>query len=86
MTPRARRARVGGAHGGALRVSVTAPPSEGKANGACIAALAEALDLPRRRVELDPASKGRRKRVRIRGHGEVLEAALRALATPPGVG
>ena len=65
VTPGARSPRVGGVFGDALRVSVQAPPVGGRANKACVAALAEATGVPARQVELDPASRGRRKRVRI---------------------
>jgi uncharacterized protein (TIGR00251 family) len=84
VTPRARRERVGGAHEGALRVAVTAPPADGAANAACAKALARALDVRPADVALDPSSKHRRKRVRIRGAPESLGARLEALATSAG--
>jgi uncharacterized protein (TIGR00251 family) len=80
VTPRARREAVGGRHGDALRVSVTAPPVEGKANAACAQALAEAFGVKRRDVELDPGARGRRKRVRLIGETRALQAKLRKLA------
>jgi uncharacterized protein len=81
VTPRARRTRVGGTHGEALRVAVTAPPVGGAANEACSQALAAALGVRRSAVELDPASRGRRKRVRVHGDPEALGGRLGALAT-----
>ncbi|MGH0031381.1 MAG: DUF167 domain-containing protein [Myxococcota bacterium] len=80
VTPRARRPRVGGLHGDALRVAVAAAPVDGAANAACREALAGALDLPRRDVHIDPASRHRRKRVEIAGDAAALGARLRALA------
>ncbi len=80
VTPRARRPGVGGVHDGALRVAVSAPPAGGRANAACARAVADALGVRPSDVELDPGSKGRRKRVRIRGPGEELAARLAALA------
>jgi len=80
VTPRARRPSVGGVQGDALRVAVAAPPVEGKANAACVAALAEALELPRTAISLDPAARGRRKRVGVSGDPAELERRLRALA------
>ncbi len=85
VTPRARKVRVAGVHGDALRVSVSAPPVEGKANAACVAAIAEALGEKPALVRIDPASKGRRKRVRVEGDPESLCARLGALADPDGV-
>lgn len=85
VTPGARRPRIGGVFGDALRVSVQAPPVGGKANEACVAALAEAVGVPARQVELDPASRGRRKRVRIVGDPSRLSNRLTSLASAPGV-
>lgn len=42
----ARRDRIEGAHAGALRVHVTAPPERGKANRRVLELLAEALRVP----------------------------------------
>jgi uncharacterized protein (TIGR00251 family) len=42
----ARTSAVGGAHGGALKISVAAVAERGKANRAVVAVLAEALGLP----------------------------------------
>lgn len=86
VTPSARRPRVGGLHGDALRVAVGEPPLGGRANRACIAALATALGVPPRQVELDPASRGRRKRVRIAGDPRRLSGLLTSLAAASGVG
>ena len=80
VSPRAARERVGGVHGDALRVAVQEPPVEGAANAACVRALARALGVPRNRVVIDPAAKGRRKLVRVSGAAQDLESTLRALA------
>lgn len=80
VSPRARRQRVGGLHADALRVRVTAPPVEGKANAACVRVLAQTLGEPPARIELDAGSRGRRKRVTIRGDPEALCRRLHALA------
>jgi uncharacterized protein (TIGR00251 family) len=48
----ASRSAVHGAHGGALKLGVTAAPEKGKANRAVIALLAEALGVPAASVEL----------------------------------
>jgi uncharacterized protein YggU (UPF0235/DUF167 family) len=80
VTPRARRPKLGGLHAGALRLAVREPPSEGAANRACVLQLAGALEVPRSAVSVDPASKRRRKRVRVAGDPERLAGLLRALA------
>lgn len=89
VTPRAPRERVGGAHGGALRVAVREPPVEGEANAGCVRALARALGVGRADVDLDPGARGRRKRVRVNGEPGPLEQRLNTLAGmagPEGVG
>ena len=86
VTPRAKIAKVGGRHGDALRVYVSEPPVEGRANGACQRALCEALGLGGRQVAIDPSSRGRRKRVQATGDAASLAASLRQLAMAPGVG
>jgi uncharacterized protein (TIGR00251 family) len=80
VSPRARREAVGGRHGDALRVAVRAAPEAGRANAACVAALAEAFGVGRSDVALDPRSTGRRKRVRIGGDASLLERRFEALA------
>jgi hypothetical protein len=80
VTPRARRPGVGGQHGDALRVAVSAAPEAGHANEACIEALAQALDARRGDVSLEAGARGRRKRMRVAGEPERLASRLRALA------
>jgi uncharacterized protein (TIGR00251 family) len=77
VTPRARRTVVGGAHGGALKIAVTAPPVEGEANAAVIDALADALGVPRRAIAVVRGATSREKTLRIAG---VHADRIRALA------
>ena len=81
VSPRSRRPNVGGVHGDALRVAVSEPPIGGAANEGCAKALARALGVRRAAVALDPASTGRRKRVRIDGDFETLAERLLGLAS-----
>jgi uncharacterized protein YggU (UPF0235/DUF167 family) len=81
VSPRSRRPKIGGVHGDALRVAVSEPPVDGAANEGCARALASALGIRRAAVALDPASTGRRKRVRIDGDSEVLAERLLGLAS-----
>jgi len=80
VSPRSGQPKVGGVHGDALRVAVREPPVDGAANEGCAKALARALGVRRRSVALDPASTGRRKRVRVDGDFEVLAQRLLGLA------
>jgi uncharacterized protein (TIGR00251 family) len=81
VSARSRRPRVGGVHGGALRVAVVEPPVDGAANEGCAKALARALGIRRSAVALDPGSTGRRKRVRIEGDPDALAERLSGLAS-----
>jgi uncharacterized protein len=65
--PGARRSGVQGEQAGALKVAVTAPPQEGRANEALVEALREALQVRRSQVELLAGATGRDKRFLIRG-------------------
>jgi uncharacterized protein (TIGR00251 family) len=67
VQPRASRAGVGPMVGDRLRVSVTAPPVDGKANAAVIEALAAAFGVRRGDVSIVRGETGRRKTVRVAG-------------------
>jgi len=78
VVPRAPRAAVGPRVGDRLRVAVTAPPVDGKANAAVIETFAEALGIARGRIQIVRGETGRRKTVRI--EGVTLAALLAACA------
>jgi uncharacterized protein len=65
--PGARKAGVLGEQAGALKVAVTAPPEDGRANQALVELLREVLRLKRSQVELLSGATGRHKRFLIRG-------------------
>jgi uncharacterized protein (TIGR00251 family) len=67
VIPRSPRTRVDGTRGDAVLVRLAAPPVDGAANEALIAFLAEALDIPRRDIELVSGERSRDKRLRISG-------------------
>lgn len=64
VTPGARRAGVDLAEG-AIRISVTAPPEDGRATEAARAALAEALGVAKTRLTLVRGTKSRDKLFRL---------------------
>jgi hypothetical protein len=64
--PNAKRAGVVGEQNGALKVAVTAPPEDGRANAALVEALRDALGLKRSQVELIAGQTSRDKRFLIR--------------------
>lgn len=75
--PGAKLNAIGGMHAGALKVSITAPATDGRANDALIAFLAERLDVPRARVSLLAGATSRSKTLRIEGKSAAeVQAAL----------
>lgn len=67
VIPRAKRTAVGGERAGRLLVRVTAPPADGRANAAVIAALADRLGLPKGRIEIARGAGSRDKTIRLHG-------------------
>ena len=75
--PGAKRNAVGGFHAGALKVSITAPATDGRANEALIAFIAEWLGIPKARVTLISGATNRSKTLRIAGKSAAeVQAAL----------
>jgi len=66
--PGARRNAITGIHDGALKVSLTTPPTDGRANQALIAFLAGELHIPRARVTLLTGATSRSKTLHIAGY------------------
>jgi len=78
--PRSRRPGLGGlAPDGALRVAVTDPPEDGRANRAVTAALAQALDVAPSAVTLAQGAGARLKTFRVAGDPVALSETLRRL-------
>ena len=65
--PRARKNAITGEFHDALKVSLTAPPTEGRANQACIEFFAKLLKVPRSSVTIASGQTSRRKVVRAAG-------------------
>jgi uncharacterized protein len=65
--PRAKKNAITGEVGDALKLALTAPPVEGRANQACIAFLAEVLNVPRSSVTIAAGETSRNKVIRIAG-------------------
>ena len=65
--PGAKRNAITGVHDGALKVSLTTPPTDGRAKEALIAFLSEKLRLPRARISLVSGQTNRSKAFRITG-------------------
>jgi uncharacterized protein (TIGR00251 family) len=67
VQPRARKNAITGELGGAIKVSLTAPPIDGKANAACIEFFAKLLKVPRSSVTIASGQNSRRKMIRVSG-------------------
>ncbi|MEO8736797.1 MAG: DUF167 domain-containing protein [Edaphobacter sp.] len=67
VRPGARKNDIAGIHAGAVKISLTAPPVDGRANEALIEFIAELLRIPRARVSILTGVSSRMKLLRITG-------------------
>jgi uncharacterized protein len=67
VVPRASRDAIEGEHGGVLKVRLTAPPVDDRANDALRRLLAERLNVPLSAVRIVTGEKSRTKRVSVAG-------------------
>jgi len=86
VQPRARKNAIVGELGDALKLALTAPPIEGRANEACIAFLAEFLKVARSSITITAGQSSRSKVVRVRGltAAEVADRLQTAMDEPRG--
>jgi uncharacterized protein (TIGR00251 family) len=80
--PRAKKNAITGVVGGALKLSLTSPPVEGRANQACIEFFAELFAVSRSSVTIAAGETSRNKMVRVAGVSE--ETAKRRIAAAQG--
>jgi uncharacterized protein len=75
VIPRGSRNTIEGAYGESLKVRLTAPALENRANEALLGLLAERLNVPRAAVRIVAGEKSRTKRISISGvtRGEIIE-------------
>lgn len=65
--PRAKKDAITGELSDALKLALTAPPIDGRANQACIEFFANLLNLPRSSITIASGETSRRKVIRISG-------------------
>ncbi|MBC8206931.1 MAG: YggU family protein [Kiritimatiellales bacterium] len=65
--PRAAKNEIQGVHDGALKIRLTTPPVDGKANQALIKFLSKTLNISKAQIELAQGETSRHKTVRISG-------------------
>jgi len=83
VRPGARRPGLAGWAEGALRVRVGAPATQGRANDALVALLAEALAVPPSAVRIVHGHGSRRKLVEVAGISEAEGHRLLLMGQPP---
>src|SRR5437899_12584679 len=76
--PRARKNAITGTMGDSLKLALTAPPVEGKANQAVIEFFADLFAIPRSSVTIASGETSRNKVIRIAGLTKAAVAALLA--------
>ncbi|MGA8432504.1 MAG: DUF167 domain-containing protein [Candidatus Sulfotelmatobacter sp.] len=67
VQPRTKKNAITGQIGDALKLSLTAPPIDGRANDACIEFFAKLLKVPRSSVTIASGQTGRNKVIRVAG-------------------
>ena len=78
--PGAKRNEITGTHDGAVKISLTTPPTDGRANDALIAFLAAHLKVPRASIALLTGATSRSKTLRVAGKSAAqIQAALSLL-------
>jgi len=65
--PRAKKNAITGELGDALKVSLTTPPVEGRANEACVEFFAKLLKVPRSSITIASGQMNRNKVIRVAG-------------------
>ena len=63
--PRAKKNAITGEVGDALKLALTAPPADGKANEACVDFFAKLLKVPRSSVTIAAGQASRKKLIRV---------------------
>jgi uncharacterized protein (TIGR00251 family) len=83
LQPRASRDGIDGLHGDALKVRVTAPPVEGRANKAVKKLLAEKFGLSPSQIEIIAGERSREKLLRISGISKADMERVLDITLPP---
>jgi hypothetical protein len=83
LQPRSSKNEIVGPYRDGIKIKVTAPPVEGKANNALIRLLAGELDIPASGIEIATGRRSREKMIRISGvDPQDWVRRLQAISTP----
>lgn len=77
VTPRSSRCEIAGVQDGVLKLKITAPPVEGKANEECIRCLSEIIGVKRNQVTIISGHKSRIKTIAVK---DVVSRTIEELA------
>jgi len=83
VQPRASRTLLAGLHGKALKLSITAPPVEGKANKAVVEYIARLFNIPPKAVSVKSGHQSRTKRLTVKNISLAAARDLLQRALPP---
>ncbi len=67
VQPRASKNKVVGLHGDAVKIAITAPPVDGKANAAIVKFMSKLLGVGKSSIEIASGQNGRNKIIKITG-------------------
>jgi uncharacterized protein (TIGR00251 family) len=76
VQPRSREDRIMGLHGDALKIKISSPPVDGKANQYLCTYLAKLCGISKGAVSIESGDTARRKRVRLKLPGKSIPAGL----------
>jgi len=79
VQPKVSKSGIAGTQGEYLKVKVTAPPVQGKANKECLKILAEWLGVKTSQVEIEKGGTSRIKKVKIKGDTQELIKRFREI-------
>lgn len=81
LQPKASRDQIVGVHGDELKVAITAPPVDGKANAHLIKYLSKLFKVAKGKIDVEKGELNRHKQVRIQSP-DVIPDAIKTLLKP----
>ncbi|MBN1547038.1 MAG: YggU family protein [Syntrophaceae bacterium] len=82
VIPRSRKSEIVGILNDTLKVRLTAPPVDGKANEECVRFFSDLLNIPRNRISIISGQTSRKKTLLISGIGKEDLASMLSVVTP----
>ena len=72
IQPKSSKNEIVGIHDGKLKIKITAPPVDGKANAALVEFLSDIFEIPKRQIEITKGDTGRNKTVILMGVSRII--------------